>query len=122
MMKNPCLGCGVCCMQYRVSFHWMETTAHPLGTVPVELTAPLRRHEVVMKGTDSPSPYCIALAGVPKVSVYCAIHGNHPSCCREVAVGSDQCLRARRAHGLPDPDLSPDDLDPSPSPDLPRAA
>ena len=109
-------------MQYRVSFHWMETTAHPFGTVPVELTVPLRRHEVAMRGTDSASPYCIALAGVPKVDAYCAIHGNHPSCCREVAVGSEQCLKARRAHGMPDLDQPPDDLDPSPSPDLPQAA
>ena len=71
-----------------------------------------------MKGTDAASPYCVALAGVPKVDAYCAIHGNHPSCCRAVEVGSDQCTRARRAHGLPD--LDAPDIDPSP--DLPRAA
>jgi Fe-S-cluster containining protein len=102
-MENPCIGCGVCCTQYRVAFHWSETTSHPLGTVPQELTEPLRRHEVVMKGTDAARPRCIALAGRPTVDAHCSIHGRHPSVCRAVEVGSDQCLRARKAWGMPPP-------------------
>jgi len=102
-MENPCIGCGVCCTQYRVAFHWSETTAHPDGMVPAELTEPLRHHEVVMKGTDARPSRCIALAGEPMIDARCSIHGRHPSCCRAVEVGSDQCLRARRAYGMPDP-------------------
>ncbi|MEZ5650161.1 MAG: YkgJ family cysteine cluster protein [Burkholderiaceae bacterium] len=98
---NPCLSCGVCCMSYRVAFHWSETTAHPYGRVPVELTEPLRRHEVVMRGTMNPPVRCIALTGTPGEAVSCAIHGTHPECCREVALGEDQCRRAREMHGLP---------------------
>lgn len=99
-MANACIGCGVCCAFYRVSMHWSETTAHELGVVPVELTEPLRRHEVAMKGTSSATPRCIALAGTPGLDARCSIHGRHPGSCREVALGSDQCTRARLAHGL----------------------
>lgn len=98
---NACLSCGVCCMSYRVAFHWSETTAHPQGRVPVELTEPLRHHEVVMRGTRDSPVRCIALHGLPGQAVRCAIHGTHPQVCREVALGSDQCARARLMHGLP---------------------
>ncbi|MEZ5657442.1 MAG: YkgJ family cysteine cluster protein [Burkholderiaceae bacterium] len=98
---NACLTCGVCCMSYRVAFHWSETTDHPYGRVPVELTEPLRRHEVVMRGTAHAPIRCIALTGMPGQRVSCAIHGTHPECCREVALGDDQCTRARQMHGLP---------------------
>ena len=54
-----------------------------------------------MKGTSSNTPRCIALAGTPGIDAVCAIHGRHPSCCRAVAMGSDQCVRARLRHGLP---------------------
>ncbi len=100
-MANACIGCGVCCASYRVSFHWSETTLHEHGWVPHELTEPLRRHEVAMRGTSSRSPRCIALAGTPGVDARCSIHGRHPSCCRAVAPGDDQCVRARVRHGLP---------------------
>ena len=100
-MANACIGCGVCCATYRIAFHWSETTAWPGGTVPVELTETLRLHEVAMRGTSRRTPRCIALAGTPGIDAACAIHGRHPSCCREVAMGSDQCVRARQLHGLP---------------------
>lgn len=100
-MANACIGCGVCCASYRVSFHWSETTLHEFGRVPFELTEPLRRHEVAMRGTAGGEPRCIALVGRPGVDARCAIHGRHPSCCREVAPGDDQCVRARLRHGLP---------------------
>ena len=100
-ISNICLGCGVCCMSYHIAFHWSETTAFEGGLVPVALTEPLRIHEVAMRGTNASSVRCIALAGTPGVDAQCSIHGAHPSCCREVAVGGDQCQRARLKHGLP---------------------
>ncbi len=99
-MSNLCIGCGSCCTRYRVAFHWSETTAFPGGTVPHELTEPLRLHEVAMRGTSAARPHCVALIGEPGVDRRCGIHGAHPSVCREVAVGSDQCNRARVAAGL----------------------
>lgn len=100
-MSNVCIGCGVCCMSYRVAFHWSETTDHPDGRVPVALTEPLRRHEVVMRGTASSPVHCIALTGTVGIDARCAIHGTHPGCCQAVVVGADQCQRARAMHGLP---------------------
>ncbi len=88
-------------MSYRVAFHWSETTACEGGRVPVTLTEPLRLHEVAMRGTNARSIRCTALAGTLGVDAQCSIHGAHPSCCREVAVGGDQCQRARAQHGLP---------------------
>ena len=105
-MANACIGCGVCCASYRIAFHWSETTACETGTVPVELTETLRLHEVAMKGTSSNTPRCIALAGTPGIDATCSIHGRHPGFCREVALGSDQCNRARVRHGLPPLDAS----------------
>ena len=87
-------------MSYRVAFHWSETTAHPQGVVPAELTVPLRRHEVAMRGTLDEPLRCVALVGAPGGQARCGIHGTHPGVCREVAVGGDQCTRARLRHGL----------------------
>lgn len=92
---DPCRGCpGVCCQTYRVAFHWSETT--PLGAVPAPLTKPLRKHEVIMIGTEHQPVRCVALSDQGR----CTIHGRHPSVCQEVQPGSDQCQRARAKHGL----------------------
>ncbi len=98
---HVCIGCGACCTHYRVAFHWSETTACDGGWVPVELTAPLRQHEVVMRGTASAPVHCIALTGTVGQDRRCGIHGRHPSCCREVQVGDRQCRAARAAEGMP---------------------
>ena len=66
-----------------------------MGPVPVELTKPLRTHEVVMIGTEGPVSQCIALTPSG-----CSIHGRHPSVCRQVNVGDEQCQRAREQHGF----------------------
>ena len=102
--QHVCIGCGACCERYRIAFHWSETTACEGGQVSVELTEPLRRHEVAMRGTAGPKPVCIALIGTPGIDRRCGIHGRHPSCCREVQVGDRQCLDARAARGLPELD------------------
>ncbi|MGE0310110.1 MAG: YkgJ family cysteine cluster protein [Lautropia sp.] len=133
-MSNVCIGCGACCTRYRVAFHWSETTAFPGGVVPVELTEPIRLHEVAMRGTSAREPHCIALVGTRGTDRRCGIHGSHPGVCREVAPGSDQCHRARIADGLapvdaqqvllayadPLPPALPLDAPPPPSP--PQAA
>ena len=102
-MPNPCLDCGVCCMTYRIAFHWSEVN-DKIG-VPSHLVEPFRRHEVIMIGTQGPDIRCTALKTDDVTGhLKCSIHGRHPSVCRSVDVGSDQCMRAREKHGLPELD------------------
>ena len=105
-MRHPCLSCGACCAQYRVSMHWMDTDAGD-GLVPLALTEPFGSHQVAMRGTWEAQPRCVALdAEIGRYS-RCTIHAVRPTACREVAASweygaaSPQCDRARLAHGLP---------------------
>lgn len=104
---HPCLTCGACCAHFRVSFHWSEADPGLGGTVPVELTEPLRTHERVMRGTSQKAPRCVALdADIGRYS-RCTIHPRRPSVCAAVPASleagerSPQCDKARLAHGLP---------------------
>jgi len=98
-VNNPCISCGVCCKTYRIAFHWSECGDNQ-NQVPFELTQSWRRHEVIMLGTEGPDVHCIALKEHQNGSTECSIHGRHPSVCRDVNIGSDQCQRARVKHGL----------------------
>ena len=106
-MPHPCLSCGACCARYRVGLHWSEAEPALGGTVPVELTVPLRAHERAMRGTAGGDPRCIALDADIGRHSRCRIHPLRPQACRDVAASwehgraSDQCDRARLAHGLP---------------------
>ena len=117
-MTHPCLTCGACCAHFRISFHWSEADASLGGTVPIDLTEPLRRHERVMQGTSQESPRCIALDAEIGVRSRCSIHPVRPSVCRavdaswEFGVASPQCDKARIAHGLAA--LTPADWDAPP--------
>lgn len=110
---HPCLTCGACCAYFRVSFHWSEANAALGGTVPFELTEPLRTHERVMRGTSQEHPRCIALDAEIGVYSRCSIHDRRPSVCAlvpasfEFGAPSPQCDKSRIAHGLRA--LTPDD-------------
>ncbi|HTX79683.1 MAG TPA: YkgJ family cysteine cluster protein [Longilinea sp.] len=105
--------CGACCAHYRVSFYWRETDPSQGGTVPPELTDDLPPYSNCMKGTNQPSPRCIALEGTVGGCVHCAIYDNRPSPCREFGIHwrsgkSDagpedlsRCNAARAAWNLP---------------------
>jgi uncharacterized protein len=104
---HPCLSCGACCAAFRVSFHWSEADPALGGTVPIDLTEPLRTHERAMRGTNQAQPYCVALeADIGRYS-RCTIHDRRPTTCALVAASfefgerSAQCDKARLAHGLP---------------------
>jgi hypothetical protein len=90
-----------------VSLHWSEAEPTLGGRVPVELTEPVRTHELAMRGTSYARPRCVALeADIGRFS-RCTIHARRPSACAAVAPSwefgeaSAQCDRARLAHGLP---------------------
>ncbi len=44
---------------------------------------------------------CVALDGDVGHGVGCEIYGWRPAGCRKVEAGDEECLRARRQHGLP---------------------
>ena len=100
-MSEKCLSCGACCVTFRVSFYWGETTAHPQGIVPKELTSPLTPHLVCMRGTEFKPTRCVALEGEIGKAVNCTIYNERSSTCRAFEAGSEACNRARVQHGLP---------------------
>ena len=101
------MSCGACCAAFRVAFHWSEADDAPGGTVPVDLTRPLRSHERAMRGTDNPAPHCIALRGTVGEDCACSIYDLRPSPCRAVqaswehGASDPHCDRARARYGLP---------------------
>lgn len=101
-MSLICIECGACCASFRVSFYWGETNAHDNGSVPIELTTPISPHHVCMKGTEQKPVRCIALEGTVGERVACSIYGLRSSTCRQFEAGSEDCIKARKIHGLPE--------------------
>lgn len=105
-MGHPCLSCGACCAHFRVAFHWSEADPATGGITPPALTEAFDPHRVVMRGTQSRTPRCVALHGEVGRQVACTIYAQRPSPCHalvaawENGLPSPQCDRARLAHGL----------------------
>jgi Fe-S-cluster containining protein len=104
---NPCISCGACCAYYRASFYWTESDLTTSNGVPHALTDHLYTHYLVMKGTDSATPRCIALNGVIGSQVYCEIYAQRSSVCRNFPPSwgngelNERCDKARAKWGLP---------------------
>lgn len=104
---NPCVACGACCAQFRVSFYWTEGDDAPGGWVPVQFTRRLNAHLRTLQGTDLPPHRCVALAGEVGRQVSCTIYAQRPSPCREFdwrkedGTLDERCTAARQAVGLP---------------------
>jgi Fe-S-cluster containining protein len=79
---NPCTTCGACCAQFRVSFYWSESDAHPGGRVPAAFTVAVTPHRLAMRGTEGRSPRCAALEGEVGEPVRCTIYEQRPTPCR----------------------------------------
>lgn len=105
-LANICLSCGACCANFRVSFHWAETTLATPEGVPQELTEAISSHHNCMKGTNQKQPRCIALHGTVGQQVSCVIYGQRSSTCREFDILdeqgqiNEQCTKARAASQL----------------------
>ncbi|MBV8667019.1 MAG: YkgJ family cysteine cluster protein [Burkholderiaceae bacterium] len=104
---NPCLSCGACCAQFRVSFYFGELDTQPGGWVPVALTSKVNDFRAAMKGTESGGGRCTALRGeVGKPGISCSIYPLRSSTCREFSAWEEDgspnpdCQRLRVARGL----------------------
>lgn len=53
-----------------------------------------------MAGSSAREPRCAALRQSGDGSFACGVY-EQPDPCREVQIGDDKCLQARRRHGLP---------------------
>ena len=95
-----CLTCGACCATYRVSFYAGECDYHHEGIVPTDLVTPISPHLVCMQGTQKTPSRCVALIGNIGESIHCSIYSQRSSTCRNFAVGSDACIKARIKHGI----------------------
>ena len=104
--ENPCLVCGLCCSNFRVSFYHGEVEGMPFGWVPADMVEKLNESRACMKGTSQKQPRCVALSGTLGEQVACTIYEQRPTPCREFAVweedGSvnERCQQLRKAYGL----------------------
>jgi Fe-S-cluster containining protein len=102
---NPCLNCGACCSNFRVSFYHGEMDVQSGGFVPSELTTQVNSHFACMSGTEQGGK-CIALNGEVGCENSCSIYENRPSPCREFEVWdksgkpNPQCQTLRSKNGI----------------------
>ncbi|WP_018610081.1 YkgJ family cysteine cluster protein [Uliginosibacterium gangwonense] len=105
--SNPCIRCGGCCCNFRVSFYWGEADDAPGGQVPVGLTEHVSIYLRAMIGTHPHPKRCIALEGELGKSVGCSIYPQRPSPCRDFPAWEEDgtpnpsCTQARAKIGLP---------------------
>ncbi len=96
-----CLGCGACC---HGDDGWVVVDAADDARVDASpalarLVVLLRRGDHVRRSLRMIDGACAALERSSS-AVRCTIYADRPAICREVAIGSDTCLAARRARGL----------------------
>ncbi len=103
---SPCLSCGACCANFRVSFFWGECWSSG-GTVPDELVEQISPYHVAMRGTSGKPVRCIGLQGEVGGSTCCTLYEQRSSTCREFSASwedgqpNPNCDAARAAYGLP---------------------
>ena len=85
-----CRKCGACCSTWEVFVQIDEVFKHP--------TVKVRRWDALPH--DKGTKRCGYLDGRVGACVSCTIYEDRPETCRGFAVGSSQCLDARKKHGL----------------------
>ena len=112
LKSNPCVSCGACCAYFRVSFP--KPGPGDRAGVPADLTEPIDKTRVCMKGTNREDPRCAALKGEIGVEVQCGIYMHRPAPCRRFGIQWQEdgtasisrrdfiyCNRARQFWDLP---------------------
>lgn len=103
-----CQSCGACCcnsaknikIQSRAYVEVDETSAL-LKSKPLLKQLAERREGAWFMKLVGDEQRCTALSGAIGERVGCDIYVLRPSGCRRVNPGDDECLDARRLHGLP---------------------
>ncbi|RWC38164.1 YkgJ family cysteine cluster protein [Mesorhizobium sp.] len=90
-----CQGCGACC-SYSADWPRFSTEDDAqLDRIPEKYVAP------DLSGMRCEGARCSALSGEVGKSTGCGIYDLRPDVCRACMPGDEECLMARRAHGLP---------------------
>lgn len=91
---SPCQSCGACCAYARDWPRFSIETDDEIAAIP--------RYLVDADGTGMrwTGSRCAALDGEVGVATACGIYAHRPAVCRECQPGDDECLTARRRHGL----------------------
>ncbi len=97
------MGCGACCACFSVAVEQADLVSPGL---PPALTCFDKKHQQLMKGTQTSSPRCAALKGVVGTRVTCTIYEARPATCRDFKRSWENgrenplCDRARGVYGL----------------------
>jgi Fe-S-cluster containining protein len=104
--NHPCLSCGACCANFRVSFYWGECQSAG-GTVSDHLVEQIGPYHAAMLGTTTRPVRCVGLQGEVGCGTRCNVYEQRSSTCREFTASwedgqhNPHCDAARAAHGLP---------------------
>ena len=91
---SPCQSCGACCAYSR---NWPRFTVEDdaeIALIPGYLI------DDTGSGMRCTGNRCAALVGKIGVETACGIYDFRPVVCRECQPGDEECLTARRHHGL----------------------
>lgn len=98
-----CRACGACCFTFDVLLSECDRDRFEKSAALVSLTVLYRPAGASgawrFMRREQPAQRCAALAGELR-SCYCTIYEDRPDLCREFEAGSEDCLQARRQHGI----------------------
>jgi uncharacterized protein len=92
---SPCQACGACCAYSRWWPRFTVEDDDEIALIPPYLI------DDTAGGMRCDGDRCLALDGEVGVATGCAIYEDRPAVCRACQPGDEECLTARRRHGLP---------------------
>lgn len=92
---SPCQACGACCAFSRSWPRFTVEDDDEIARIPWDLVA------ADGSGMRCVGDRCSALAGDIGSATACTIYDIRPEVCRSCQPGDEECLMARRRHGLP---------------------
>lgn len=101
--ETSCRSCGACCTPQRNDAVYVGVSASDVARFSRNFRNQSVAHGAILTKLDSVGHcVCVALRGTVGKRVSCAIYERRPDECRRLAVGSPECLAARRQTGLDD--------------------
>lgn len=105
-----CQACGACCSYSPAWPRFSTESDAELDKIPEKFIA------ADISGMRCDGARCSALVGRVGIATSCAIYPLRPEVCRACVPGGDDCLMARRGHGLDADSVMAPKGDPAPDP------